>query len=457
MPHDPVMITSDDSWISQSWPGDGTSGNPYIISSIWISDASVWGIWISNTSACFVISDCQIDGEFNEGIHISNCLNATIERTAVSNQNSGITIEDTSYASIENCTISSHHSGLILDGVGIITITASQITGRLRFGCEIYSSLVLLDGNTITNSETGIYSESLTAGQFYNNTFTNCNAYGLILGSQSTSCIIMDNIFIGDRTGGLHLQRTTTMVVLENTFIHCGLSVNGTLDTHFFHVVVNNTVNGKPLAYNIGLENEEFSADDYGQMYFADCQNVSVVGGSITDTQYAVSIHYSSGCRIDQVTCTDCQIGVRFDRANHTIIQNSVIRDCTIGILWLSGFNSSMILNTISHSESYGLFMEGTYYSRILNNTFFQNQYGLRDDGLENMWDDGVSFGNIYDDYNGTGFYYIPGSADSIDHYPRKYVGNLPIMDELFVYILVSVLGVVVLIAFIFLRRRNKR
>ena len=40
------------------------------------------------------------------------------------------------------------------------------------------------------------------------------------------------------------------------------------------------------------------------------------------------------------------------------------------------------------------------------------------DDGTDILWDAGPSHGNLWSDYGGSGFYYVPGSGNGIDHYP---------------------------------------
>ena len=48
------------------------------------------------------------------------------------------------------------------------------------------------------------------------------------------------------------------------------------------------------------------------------------------------------------------------------------------------------------------------------------------DDGVENTWDSSYDeIGNYWSDYSGTGYYYINGTAGSIDHYPNGYVPTI--------------------------------
>ena len=56
------------------------------------------------------------------------------------------------------------------------------------------------------------------------------------------------------------------------------------------------------------------------------------------------------------------------------------------------------------------------------NNTIYYNEFAgdsVRDDGFNNRWDDDESLGNYWNIGLSTGPYAIPGSASSIDRYPR--------------------------------------
>ncbi len=64
------------------------------------------------------------------------------------------------------------------------------------------------------------------------------------------------------------------------------------------------------------------------------------------------------------------------------------------------------------------------------------------EEGTDNSWDDGVSLGNYWGDYDGTGVYTIPGSTGSVDRYPRKMTVTIP--PEVLVVIVAACVIVVV-------------
>ena len=57
--------------------------------------------------------------------------------------------------------------------------------------------------------------------------------------------------------------------------------------------------------------------------------------------------------------------------------------------------------------------------NRVYYNTIIDNVLNAEDDGLNNTWDDGISEGNYWSDWDGDGEYEISGYANAVDRYPR--------------------------------------
>jgi parallel beta-helix repeat protein len=66
----------------------------------------------------------------------------------------------------------------------------------------------------------------------------------------------------------------------------------------------------------------------------------------------------------------------------------------------------------------------------FVGNAIIHNGIGqATDDGSANFWDDGISEGNHWSNYNGSGVYQIDGSAGSVDNYPVLDFGRGPLLD----------------------------
>ena len=454
--HDPVYITSDAQFASAGFEGDGTPENPYRIYSLYIPTDALYAIWISNTNAYFEIWDCLIIGGTSKGIGIWNCVDANITDTVVSSTEIPISIRETTVAWIENCqlTPATEGIGLELDDVTLAWISDCTITGGLT-GSSIKSTTAFFTENTIIDSNNGIVGEPASSCFFLSNSFENCSGYGILLEESSSTCTIANNSFNGFYTGGVLLRSTQNMMVISNNFTHCGLTVVGTGFYAYDHVVVGNLVNSKPLLYLQDADGGSYSGSDYGQIYLVSCTDVTIRGGFITSTQRGVFFAYSSECTVEEMMITACQVGVDIDDSEFITVQNCTIRSCNTGVLFFSGAgNNSILNNDISYSFGYGVLINpSAIFNLLVNNSFHHNDDWLLDNGAENAWDDNVQFGNFYDDFYSYSSYAIPGTADSVDHYPRRYATTgsggtaLPPINPIFVVTLgVTLVAVFVVI-----------
>ncbi|TFG29064.1 right-handed parallel beta-helix repeat-containing protein [Candidatus Thorarchaeota archaeon] len=114
--------------------------------------------------------------------------------------------------------------------------------------------------------------------------------------------------------------------------------------------------------------------------------------------------------------------GVFFNDCSQMTVDGCYILSCTAcGISLHNTGETSLFDNTILMNDLEQIYIDGDSSSNyIYNNEIHVGSFGVQDDGSSNYWDNGVSIGNGWSDYNGSGFYYIPGSAGSIDHYPRE-------------------------------------
>jgi parallel beta-helix repeat protein len=115
-------------------------------------------------------------------------------------------------------------------------------------------------------------------------------------------------------------------------------------------------------------------------------------------------------------------IGVHASNSHNYTINDNELFELYIGLFFEIGDSNTTISNNRIHdNHRYGIELgEACEGFRIYNNSFWYNDLGHAiDKGNSNNWDDGISIGNQWDDYSGTGVYNIPGSAGSVDHFPR--------------------------------------
>ena len=463
----PVIITSDSQMLSAGFDGDGSAGNPFRIFSLFITTDGTYGIWISNVNYYFDIWDCLITGSPHLGIGIRDCLYANISDTTVMNTEYGIQIEDTPNAVVDNCIVTPEAEGigLSLDGVTIGIVTQSTITGG-NPGCLVSDSAITFVGNNFIDCVNGIKSPEESPASncvVISNHFENCSGYGIRLEDNTPAFSIIGNTFRGFYTGGVVIFYSRNMINQANNFTHCGLTVIGSGLQHYDHSVEDNLVNSKPLLYLNNVDDVHYTGGDYGQIYLISCDGITIRDGLITSTQRGVFIAYSSNCVVRDMMITACQVGVNIDDSEFITVTNCTIRSCSWGVLFFSNARNNFILNNqICYSFGYGVLLNPSSSLNVLvNNSFYYNDDLLKDDGDNNMWDDGHQFGNIYDDYVGYGNYTISGSAGAVDHYPRRYVptssGGIEIPFEVTATAGLALSAIAIVLALIYLKRVWKR
>jgi len=114
--HDPILIDGNASFTPANGviAGLGTENNPYIIEGWDITASTANGIEIRSTDAYFIIRNCYMhDGrDNNDGIHLRDVENGTIENVNFTNLLHGIYLGSSSNNLIRNCTASNNGFGI---------------------------------------------------------------------------------------------------------------------------------------------------------------------------------------------------------------------------------------------------------------------------------------------------------------------------------------------------------
>ena len=114
------------------------------------------------------------------------------------------------------------------------------------------------------------------------------------------------------------------------------------------------------------------------------------------------------------------------DVENSTFINNTLTQGFENGLILSGVWDSQFIGNEIYWNNDTGIYIEFAQDCIFVNNSLGGNGDNAYDDGTSNQWDDGVAFGNLWSDHKGTGTYTVPGSAGSVDNYPRQLPDDDP-------------------------------
>ena len=275
---------------------------------------------------------------------------------------------------------------LTLQGAGadVVTVRAPDASGRVF---QVTADGVNISGFTVTGAAFGygIYLSEADHCNISGNDLS--NNLGGIYSDHSSNNILMGNTITINKTGvcAIHLGssggNTLGNNIVESDCL--GILVIGYMKEDYNNSIdTSNILNGKPIHYYYDLH-----------------------GATIQDLDTA---HLT-------VACSD-----------NMTIRNNNIRDGDIVFLPL--LSDSTITGNTVRDNYYGIYLWGASGNNTLyHNNLISNTMGnASDGGYTNQWDDG-SEGNYYSDYTGTDsggdgigddFYYISGSAGSVDRYP---------------------------------------
>ena len=228
---------------------------------------------------------------------------------------------------------------------------------------------------------------------------------------------IIENLNIASDVPCITIENTVSHFVIRDAFLHMSYYWPGVI---FLQNVRHGTIRncsfyGDAYAvYGKILVNSTISAND-----MRECRSGVVLEESkfctLTDNlliwEQDDAYHYNS-------------VGISLTNVNQSYIVNNTILHCHTGVDVYKSFNNSILSNTVV------VYWIGMIVREGGNNCLYQNRVGWAtesnalDRGNSNSWDDNVSVGNSWSDYDGEGIYEIDGTAGSIDNFPTVFEGD---------------------------------
>jgi len=367
--HIPIDITSNQDFENQGWPGNGTADFPYVIENLNITSDMILTsddrcIRIEDTTVHFVIRNCILRSNaeaWGTSIQLHNVTNGLIEQCIFPYQNGAISIGRS-----QDCYV---RDNTLFNGTGYLIWLS-------------YSENITIDSNTIYDCDDDVFSLS----DLENCTFVNNRVYNIdepvFWLRDSIDCQIISNTLSDIMGFGVMLTSSHDCIISDNILT----STSG----FSFYRSDNNTLANNTIH------------DTFGEgVTFMEVENCVLENNTITDAVrvWLVDISWS-------------------------IVKSNLLAGTksTSGALMLENADRcNVTLNEIHSSLGLGVRVDqNSEQNYFVSNIFYLNAGGnALDDGVSNQWDDGVSIGNTWDDYSGTGVYQIPGAAESIDHYPK--------------------------------------
>ncbi|MCE7739608.1 MAG: hypothetical protein GPJ50_09530 [Candidatus Heimdallarchaeota archaeon] len=365
--HDPIVIDSDDDFISLGFSGLGTENEPYLIENYTITTTMNIGIKIQYTTKYFIVRNCIISAQ-ETGISIDDVAERTaviINNTCNNHSDFGIEIWDSPNATVVNNIC----SGNVDYGIFLFDDDFSEVSNNTcsynKRGIRVSSSYSCnFTNNVCSDNDYGMHLFSTKDSNVINNTCSDNSRYGLYLeygdGTNITGNLLKDNT-----QAGLYLKLIEQLIISNNTFFKNGFMMYKTgLDDPSTILFLNNTINGKKLGYFVNVNNLSIEEPDYGQLFCINCTNINFENQILTNASIGLILY----------SCTNVTI------TNNTCSYNSIS-----GISMNVGGKLSVLNNNCSNNGHIGIHVDGESYisspissiQSIMNNTCTRNRVAI--------------------------------------------------------------------------------
>jgi len=390
------------------------------------------------------------------GVQLRDSSDCVFNATTITNSVShGLTNYQSDGTSIFNSTITeSGGAGVRLERSDNCNITSNRFIDNVEGGLYVYDSWYTYlrdnsfygDGLVVTSQDTFGYNLTVInntvnekpLGYFYDENGGSVAdiEFGQLLVAVCDQFII-DNCNVTNASNGVIIARSTDCTI-QNSKLSMN-TLRGVWDFFSTGTTISNCIISENGDVGIEVTETEFTSIEGNLIINNQGDGIEIWAGdylSLEDNQIIGNQGHGFICDWPHTW---------------TVYRNNISYNGDDGIVLWHGWNVDVQNNIVTNNDGDGFFldeseyctftgnflMDNTDYGFYLNsqcdsNTFYNNTMGdlCRDDGTNDLWDNGVNLGNIWDDYNGIGNYFVPGSGGGVDHYPRILDFDDPVISS---------------------------
>jgi parallel beta-helix repeat protein len=299
-----------------------------------------------------------LDGRAFGQVIMVNCSDSTVRDGDFQNSSMAIAAVFCSRCNVINNTLEGDSYGLYARSSVQCLIENNTITDSFNTGILVYScDDCLLTNNTVDNCEYGVYSTGCT----------NCSLCGITVRRSYYAIFPRSSVLLNISSSHFMFN----VYGLYSFYLN-----NSTIQDSSFS---NNTSDGAHFMW-------------YNRVNFTDCVfEFNGASGLYLESSYT---SYIKGCRFD----SNGEDGLALWGVDSClVVENEAFKNGDYGIL-------------LHHSSDYNV-----VYGNMIGWNVVGNGYAY---DAQNTWDDGVSTGNCWADYNGETTYSIDGPGNNVDRYP---------------------------------------
>ncbi|MFW9778537.1 MAG: right-handed parallel beta-helix repeat-containing protein [Candidatus Heimdallarchaeota archaeon] len=283
-----------------------------------------------------------------------------IENLAISGPGSSlIQIKDSNvHFLIRNCLLEGGQIGVYLNGI---------VNG------QIYNNII------ISHNLGGVRLDNAFNCTIFGNRINNNGNFGLLL-EYSKDNLLSDNIISNNHGDGISFLNSGNNRILNNKLINTGFNVNGAQLGDFVQtIIVNNTVNQKPLVYSQHSRGLTIHGGA-GQVILVNATDISITDQTLSNTSIGILGAYSTGLSISNNIVTDNSgDGIFLLKSQTNRVRNNTLRNNgNTGISIVDALDGEILRNLIRDNDGSGVFASDSESTTIgLNTITNNNNHGI--------------------------------------------------------------------------------
>jgi len=244
---------------------------------------------------------------------------------------------------------------LTLQGAGETTVTAVDSNDHVFYVTADYVNISGFNVSGATRyGKAGIYLTGADHCNISENTASN-NYYGIYMASSSDNTLLNNTMSGNDYNFGVG-----------------GLS----LPHYEQNIDPSNTVDGKPIYYRVGQQDESIPLDA-GYVGIVGGANITVANLTLTNNGQGVLFAYTENSRIENIISESNYHGINlYFSSNNTLLNNTADLN-TYGIYLYSSSNYNKLLNNTADSNKHGIYLYSSNYNTLFDNTASNNENGI--------------------------------------------------------------------------------
>ncbi len=407
------------------------------------------------------IDNCTFDNG-STGIYLFNDDNNAVKNCVMTNiTDESVMIYYSSSASVTMCSLD--WGGIVIGGNSANDFATHTIESTTVNGDPVgyYKNI---DNSSVATGYSQVILATCQDMEVSGLSFSDVGTGVQVLGSDRVNVTDCDFDNVEDAVYISHSDNVTVADSVATNILDHGFSTQQGSDITFRNITASPETSGSTTGIHLNwgsritVEDCMLSGFSRGSFSFI-IDNSSFTNCTYFECSQGQFLRNSENLTIDKCNFSDSQsYAMRYDNIHGTVMNSSFSRGDFNSVRLEDCENMTFMYNEFFDNDGYAFYLDNSVNNSIHHNNFRDNNGALGqalDNDGNNTWDDGVSEGNYWSDWNGTGTYDVGGSDNAVDRYPLGNQTNTSAPEKIPEFAMVTVLSfTVVVFAAVFRRRR---